>query len=251
MQIHLVKTRLVNSYIVAYADRMLVIDVAIGCHEHVAAFITGQLKRKLTEIALITCTHDDPDHLGGIHQLALWSGAAIGLPYASRSFRRKFFNDPQAVFYRFFTMVRELFRPRAWAMYASLDRLNQSMATVQALRDEAEPANLDLPVNQQPPPITRIKNKQTLAGFDDWQLIHTPGHSWDSCCYYHSASGSLIAGDTLLGSSNRGQLVAPAILANPKHLRRSYAQLSDMDIRIVYPGHGSIMEGKDLIHKDL
>lgn len=252
MQIHLVKTRLVNSYIVAYADRLLVVDVAIGCHEHVAAFITGQLKRKLTEIAFITCTHDDPDHLGGIHELAQWSGAATGLPYASKSFRRKFINDPQALFYRFFTLLRELFRPRAWAMYASSDRANQSTATVRALLSEtAAPPGRDSPVKQQPPSVTRIKDKQSLKRFDDWQLIHTPGHSWDSCCYYHSATGSLISGDTLLGSSRRGQLVAPAILANPKHLRQSYARLSVMDIRSVYPGHGSIMEGKNLIHKDL
>ena len=248
MQIHLLKTRLVNSYIVEYADNLLVVDVAARCHKHVAAFITGELGRPLSEIGLITCTHDDPDHLGGVSALAQLSGAAVGLPYASKSLRRKVLNDPRAFLFRSITTLREAFRPRAWSMYANPQRSLQAKTAVETLQ-----------ASQQFNPLSgiraaktiRIKHRQTLPFFSDWQLIHTPGHSWDSCCYYHEDSATLLSGDTLLGSRRKGQLVAPAILANPKHLKASYRQLSNMHIRKVFPGHGSMIEGDNLIHKDL
>ncbi len=248
MQIHLLKTRLVNSYIVEYQENLLVVDVAVGCHEHVAAFITGELGRSLSDIALITCTHDDPDHLGGVSALAHLCGAPVALPYASKKLRRKVLNDPNAFFFRFITMLREAFRPRAWSMYANPQRSLKARAEILTLQttDQIGPVS-----GARVSETSRIKDRQILPFFSDWQLIHTPGHSWDSCCYYHADSATLLSGDTLLGSRRKGHLVAPAILANPKHLKSSYQQLSNMHIKRVFPGHGSMIEGDNLIHKDL
>ena len=248
MQIHLLKTRLVNSYVVEYQKNLLVVDVASGCHEHVAAFITGELGRSLSEVALVTCTHDDPDHLGGVSPLAQLCGATVGLPYASKKLRHKVLNDPGGFFFRFITMFKEAFRPRAWFMYANPQRSFKARAEILTLQT----ANQVNPVSAARISETiRIKDRQTLPVFNEWQLIHTPGHSWDSCCYYHADSATLISGDTLLGSRRKGHLVAPAILANPKHLKSSYQQLANMRIKRVFPGHGSMIEGDDLIHKNL
>lgn len=244
MRIHKLKTRLVNSYIVEYQTKILVVDVASGCHHHVSAFITGELHRKLEDIALITCTHDDLDHLGGVGALSRLSGAPVGLPYASKSFRRKFLNDPQAFYFRFLTSLREAFRPRAWTMYANPRRSLRSRTEIEKLiRDDPN----HLAEQTKTLEFTRVKHGYSLPGFDDWLLIHTPGHSWDSCCFYHRQSASLLSGDTLLGSARRGRLVAPAILANPDHLKQSYQRLSELEITRVYPGHGSMIEGRNLI----
>jgi glyoxylase-like metal-dependent hydrolase (beta-lactamase superfamily II) len=251
MQIHRLKTRLVNSYIIEYPDNLLVVDVASGCSDHVAAFITGELGRSLSEIALITCTHDDPDHLGGVADLARLSGAAVALPYASRSLRRKLLNDPQAIIFRFVTMLFEAFRPRAWSMYANPRRSVEANAQTQKLREASRESQTVTQIPEHQQPMVRIKNGQNLPSFPDWQLVHTPGHSWDSCCYYHCESASLLSGDTLLGSRRKGRLVAPAILSNPKHLKSSYQKLASMHITRVFPGHGSMIEGDNLIHKDL
>lgn len=84
--IHLVKTRYVNSYVVEYADRLLVVDVAFKCHAYVLGFIEQKLKRPISDVGLIVCTHDDPDHIGGVAAFAELCAAEVAVPYAS--FRR-------------------------------------------------------------------------------------------------------------------------------------------------------------------
>jgi glyoxylase-like metal-dependent hydrolase (beta-lactamase superfamily II) len=89
----------------------------------------------------------------------------------------------------------------------------------------------------------RIFGNETLLGFDDWQIIHTPGHSWDSCCFYHEDSGSLLSGDTLLGSAKQNKVVVPSIYANATQMEQSLTTLRKLNIKTVYPGHGSIITG--------
>ena len=119
MQLHLVKSRLVNSYIIEEHGALAVVDVSRVGAGHVAGHIEKVLQRRLSDIKLIVCTHDDFDHIGGIYQLARVSGAEVGIPYASRSMIRKLFNDPTGIVFRPMTMIREIFRPRMWSMYAS------------------------------------------------------------------------------------------------------------------------------------
>ena len=70
MNIHQLKTRLVNTYVVEYDERLLVMDVAIGCHEYVMGFIAHDLRRDIEQVDLVICSHDDPDHMGGVADLA-------------------------------------------------------------------------------------------------------------------------------------------------------------------------------------
>lgn len=239
MQVHLVKTRLVNSYVVEYADKLLVIDVASGCHRYVLGFITETLKRQPEDVALVCCTHDDPDHIGGVKALAKLCHSDMGIPYASGSLLRKTWHDPTGMPFRFVTSVREALRPRAWKMYANAERNRH--ARQQAFYSGAVKPATDARARLQ------LKGGYTLPGFDDWQLVHTPGHSWDSCCFYHQTSDSLVSGDCLLGSAQQGQLVTPAIYSNPIQMRRTLRHLKSLKLKKVYPGHGSIITGENLL----
>jgi len=237
MQLHQVKTRLVNSTVIAYQDRILVIDVASRCEGEVLHFVESELRRPASDIALVLCTHDDPDHIGGIKALAQLSGAATAIPYASTSAARKFYRDPTGPVVRFATSLREATRARAWKMY-----LKPSV-----IRGHRNHLAIAATTQQQPRYI--LKHGQSPVGFDDWETIHTPGHSWDSCCYFHRASGALITGDTLLGAGSQGRLVKPSIYANPRHLKASVHGLKSLPVRVVYPGHGSVMHGKHLFDR--
>lgn len=244
MKIHLVKTRLANAYIIDYPNEMFVVDVAVGCHRYVLGFVEETLGRSVEEISLAACTHDDIDHMGGIEDLAELSGAQIAVPYASGDMVHKFLNDPFGGMMRATTGFREAFRSRTWEMYANPER-----DAAARLHPHYEGEPLDEATKAPPQKPLRLKDGGTLPGFVDWQIIHTPGHSWDSCCYFHQESGSLISGDTLLGSRRQERVVLPAIYANRLHFSKTLAKLKEMDIRAVYPGHGKVIEGENLLER--
>lgn len=244
MKIHTVKTRLANAIVVDYTDRIFVVDVAIRCHRYVLGYVEETLDRPIEDISLVTCTHDDVDHMGGIKRFAELSGAQIAVPYASGDLVHKFLNDPFGGMVRATTGFREAFRSRTWAMYANPER---DAAARKHPRYEGAPR--DEVTGTVPQESLRLKDGDTLPGFDDWQILHTPGHSWDSCCFYHAKSGSLISGDTLLGSRKQERVVLPAIYANRLHFANTLKKLKDLDIRAVYPGHGKVIEGRNLLDR--
>jgi len=242
MNIHLVKTRLVNSYIVEYPDRLLVVDVAVKCHRYVLGYIEQELKRPVSDVALVICTHDDADHMGGVFALAKLCQADVAIPFSSGKGSHKLVNNPTGAVRRFVTSVREMFRARAWDMYFNKDR--DRAATQQAKHQmpvEESTSTTDLKINN------RLQGGQAIPGFDDWKVVHTPGHSWDSCCYYHPHSSSLITGDTLLGSGKENRLVVASIYSSRRQTVRTLNKLSKLSVSSVYPGHGSVITGTDLI----
>lgn len=242
IKIHRVKTRLVNSYVIEYPDKLLVIDVAINCHRYVLGFIEKELARDVRDVKLVVCTHDDPDHIGGVIPLAQLTGSAIGIPYASKHVWKKLYRNPTGALMRFATSARELMRSRSWSMYLNSERDRIAQDKPKFLGG----ITAELQTSSQESPY-RLKNHHTLQGFDDWKVIHTPGHSWDSLCFYHQQSKSLITGDTLLGSAKQNRLVVPAIYSSARQTRASINSLLRLDIERVYPGHGDIIEGRDLI----
>ena len=75
-----------------------------------------------------------------------------------------------------------------------------------------------------------------LAGFHI-RVIHTPGHTAGSCCYYFEEEKILIAGDTLFYESyGRTDLDTGSEAAIMRSLREQLFLLLD-DVE-VYPGHG-------------
>ncbi|MBW2389762.1 MAG: MBL fold metallo-hydrolase [Deltaproteobacteria bacterium] len=242
MQIHTVKTRLVNSYVIEDHGVLAVVDVAVGSSEEVAGYIDGVLQRDLSDVELVLCTHDDADHIGGIYKLAEACKASVAIPWASRHIVRKLSNDPIGIVVRPMTIVRELFKPRMWSMYASPSRNRRARRTprLQLGRSSNRWA-------RSREPDYYLKHHQVLPKFEGWSVIHTPGHSWDSCCYYHREGKVLLTGDAFLGSGSKGRLVLPAIKSNPWQFRTTFRHLSGLAIEHVYPGHGSSMHGNDLL----
>ena len=239
MKIHLIKTRLANAYAVEYEHSLFIVDVARGCHRQVLGGVAEDLGRTIEDIHLVTCTHDDPDHMGGIWRLAQLAEADVALPHAAGSAARKIANDPFGNVMRFGTALMEMTRPRMWNMYANPERAKAAKSLPHySGGDYDRDAERISPV--------RLKDGDVLPGFEDWTALHTPGHSWDSICFFHEETGSLISGDTLLGSRRKAQLVLPAIYANRSHYTETLARLKSLDIRAVYPGHGMVIEGEDL-----
>ncbi len=75
----------------------------------------------------------------------------------------------------------------------------------------------------------------SLAGFTV-RVLHTPGHTAGSCCYYFAEEGILISGDTLFwGSVGRTDMPTASSAAMRTSIKRLLRELPS-ETR-VYPGH--------------
>lgn len=242
MKIHQVKGRLVNSYVIEDSGKLCVADVAVNGEKYVLGYIDQVLKRPVEDVELVMCTHDDPDHIGGVLRLAKQCNAESCYPLAAFDQIKKIGNDPSGMLFRIGSSAREVLRSRAWDMYFSPER--NRLAKDKPARELDDEVVSELLKSE---PDHRLKGGDGLPGFPDWQVLHTPGHTWDSCCYYHHPTKSLISGDTLLGSKKKGFVVTPSIYSNPIHLFSTISKLKGLDPRSIYPGHGSYFQGENLL----
>jgi len=112
-----------------------------------------------------------------------------------------------------------------------------------------------------------IKPIQTYLGIDesfifdfsDFQLriIHFPGHTAGSICLWNEETGLLFSGDSLLP----GTIPVPLIELRPNPLDQCYTslfsylktvkQIQNLNIRVVYPGHGEIIHNVNEIYMQI
>ena len=243
MKIHLVKGRFVNSYIIEEGDKLFVVDVAMNHGEKfVLGYLEQVMKRDPKDVVFVMCTHDDPDHIGGIFALARSCEAQVAMPFASRSMMLKNLNNPLGMLIGPATIFIETFRPRMWAMYMNADR--NVAAETKPVLEAAAPAHHG---DRSAEPDFILYNKMLLPGFEDWLVVHTPGHSWDSMCLFHKPTRAIISGDTLLCSKKKNEVVMPAIYTNPFQMQRSIAKLRKFKPSAIHPAHGTALFGDTLL----
>ncbi|MFC1935014.1 MBL fold metallo-hydrolase [Chloroflexota bacterium] len=77
-----------------------------------------------------------------------------------------------------------------------------------------------------------------------FELIHSPGHSPDSICYYCLEDKVLICGDVIF-DRNIGRVDLPG--GNAGELTHSIEQLSKLGIEYLFPGHMDIVTGTERV----
>ena len=98
-----------------------------------------------------------------------------------------------------------------------------------------------MPVN------VRLLDGDTInIGDDTFEVIHTPGHTPGSMCFYSKASKSLISGDTIFAYGSFGRYDFPS--GDPVLLRQSIEKLAELDVENLYPGHELYVEGEGKEH---
>lgn len=76
-----------------------------------------------------------------------------------------------------------------------------------------------------------------------WQVVHAPGHSPGSLSLWNTQTGALMTGDTLTTSFGTPQGPHPVYTADLPRAMASARKLLDMEPRMIYPGHGKVVEG--------
>lgn len=242
MNINQIKGPMANTYVINSEGLLLVVDVPRGGIRYVTSYMTEILSLDPGNIVLVICTHDDPDHSGGVLSLAGLTGAAAAFPDGAHNIFRKLRHNPLGLIFRPLTIVQELLRPRWWKMYVNpfrqkkYERRQKKYGGRHLARKARKVA-----------PDYLLRHNDPLPGFPDWFVIHTPGHSWDSCCFFHPKTRTIITGDTVLGSMRKGALILPSIYSNPWHRSDTITLLKELGPEHIYPGHGSSFHGSHLL----
>lgn len=85
------------------------------------------------------------------------------------------------------------------------------------------------------------------TGNIEFELLHAPGHSPDSICFYSQKEGILICGDVVFAQST-GRVDFPG--GNAEEIKRSIERLSQLDIEYLLPGHLNIVKGKESVKRN-
>ena len=88
-------------------------------------------------------------------------------------------------------------------------------------------------------------SENVIIGDEEFEVLHTPGHSPGSICLYCKKIKSLISGDTIFAHGDFGRYDLPG--GDFSSLLKSIDRLTALDVKDLYPGHGPVVEtvGKD------
>jgi len=93
-------------------------------------------------------------------------------------------------------------------------------------------------------PDSFFDNDTLNAGEIEFELIHSPGHSPDSICFYCRSDKILICGDVIF-NQNTGRVDLPG--GSAEQLKASIERLSQLEIEYLLPGHMDIVVGREKV----
>ena len=197
--------------------------------DRLVAALRKDLGREDCKAVTVLATHGHSDHVGGVSHLCDTLGdtaTEVFLPDLCRSYLagekpRRFGTLTASV--RFAPVWRQQpFERRALAQFASTARTAGYGANDRMTTD------FDI--------TGFLAGGDTIVGAPGWEVIHAPGHTDDSTCYYHRDSATLLAGDAVATIDGRAWF-------NPEYVdlaasTETEERLRSLDVRHLLPGHG-------------
>ncbi len=92
-----------------------------------------------------------------------------------------------------------------------------------------------------------VLEERLSLGKIELEILHTPGHSPGSICFYGEDTKILICGD-LVFEQGVGRTDLP--FGNTDELRNSIETVSALDTELLLPGHGRIIEGESNVKRN-
>ena len=194
-------------YVLFEGDRVVVVDAATPGRAGAVWRHLDSLGYSPDAVDEIWLTHGDIDHMGSVAALKAGSGARVvahraDVPLVDGRADRELGPLPMSGTYQ---------RLVNWSI-RSLVRYT--------------PTQVDL----------TVEDGDTLGS---WRVVHAPGHTEGSVCYYHSERKIAIVGDAL--NHRRGRLGAPPAMFTPDmpQAHASIRRLAALDFEVCCFGHGS------------
>ena len=223
MQIHTLKGYIQNIFLVEYPDKLLLLD---GCSradtDMLCDYIQHTLQRPLADLKLIVVTHMHPDHAGGAHRLRDRTGAAV----AAHPGTRRWYAGPLGRIAHGIDVLLTLWvagrmgRPKRHIWYDALLR-----------------------------PDYLLQDAQPFPGFDEWQVICTPGHTDHDISLLHQPTHQIYVADLVV--MVKKTLVPPYPVYHPQEYRQSLARVAQLKAERVFFAHLAARSGADIPFAEL
>jgi glyoxylase-like metal-dependent hydrolase (beta-lactamase superfamily II) len=193
-------------YVLVEQDRLVLVDAATPGRAGAVWRYLELLGYSPEAVDEIWLTHGDIDHMGSVAALKERSGAEL--------------------------IVHEADVP---LVEGSADREMGPVALARAYRPLFNWA-VRRAFRYQP----AIVDRQVVGGdkLGEWEVVHVPGHTAGSVCFYHPGRKIAIVGDAI--NYRRGRLGAPPPMFTPDPIqaRASIQKLAAMDFQVCCFGHG-------------
>jgi glyoxylase-like metal-dependent hydrolase (beta-lactamase superfamily II) len=151
----------------------------------------------LADLARVVCTHGHPDHAGGARELAL-----AGIPVLIHP------ADGERLAITWREMLRQPSRGKFFAA-----------------------------MTPEPPQTVPIENGDVLPMLGGLRVIHTPGHTPGSVCFFGARDRILFVGDTLQRRFGRVSFASVLYSDDITMARRAVQRLASLDVETVVFSH--------------
>jgi glyoxylase-like metal-dependent hydrolase (beta-lactamase superfamily II) len=196
----------VISYLIIADDQAFLIDSGMGYES-----ISQVVKKITTKKVTLLLTHAHWDHIGSASQFAdVW---IFDHPFEKESLQKGFHSDE----------INELKQKFFY------DHFSSKKYHAPGIKDY------------------QLLHANTIITTQDFsiQIIHTPGHTPGSVCFFIPEKGWLFSGDTIYNGPLYAQLPESDVEAYQKSLRTLDRMKSK--ITTIFPGHNTCQEGAGLI----
>ncbi len=210
MKVHQLPGYIQSIYLIEYTHGLLLLD---GCCRadvwQIIDFIEQDLKRNKSDLKLILVTHMHPDHAGAAHKLRKITGCQI----ASANKDNHWYRGVNGVLMHWIDVVLTLYVGR---------RMNKPYKYVAFSRKLK--------------PNLKLNEGDLVPGFEDWQILETPGHTDRDLSIWHPQKNMIYVADLFI--KLRQRFIHPFPVFHPNKYKRSLQKIRDLKPDQVLLAHG-------------
>jgi glyoxylase-like metal-dependent hydrolase (beta-lactamase superfamily II) len=211
IKLHYLNGYIQNIYLAEYADKLLLLDGC--CRADIAMienFIVKELKRSMSDLALIVVTHMHPDHAGAANILRKKYGCKVAAANV----------------------------PGQW--YSGIDgklmHLTDMLLTLWVAGRQKK-AKKYIYYSSSLTPDYYLVDQAILPGFEDWQVHFTQGHTDRDISLHHKASDQIYVADLMV--KVRGAFIPPYPVFYPNLYLESLKKIKALNVNSVLLAHGA------------
>jgi glyoxylase-like metal-dependent hydrolase (beta-lactamase superfamily II) len=212
--LHIIEGYMSSLYLVEYDDSMLLLDSGcINDIKRIEDYCNQVFNRPPGDIKLAVVSHMHPDHAGGAATLR----SKYDIPIAAHK------------------DVDLWYSKLGGSLQHKLD-CYMAMGVARSNKRKWERMLYKPIIN----PDFLLNDLQSLPFFDDWTVLHTPGHTLHDIILYHQQESLLYIGDLICDV--KGKMLLPLPVMFPTLMENSYNKLAALNPSTILMAHGGVKQ---------